>query len=612
MKVLVAVKAVPLLDGMRFQSGINRVVREEEAMIVNPPDEHAVVVAVGLRAGEDDEVVAVTMGPPEIDPVVQGLLDHGVDRLIHLCDPMFAGADTLATARALAAVFRREQADLLVCGRGTIDGGTAQTPAQVAELLGVPYASGVVDVDLSPDAAWVVREVERASEERRLQLPAVVSVEPHAARSAAGATAAGAVPTRARRATLEVLDAEQLGGDGAGYGIRGSRTYVQRVEELPYHRTTQAATCAEAVEVVEDAYRSACAGVTDFLPRSTLRPPSPARHELWTVAERDGGRLHPVSFEAIACAAQVAERLEADIVAVLLCDQPGLQAYELAARGADRVLAVCSPDLAGNDPDATVTALARVLADRQPLAVIAPWSSAGREVLPRVAAQLELGLTGDFVGLDVAARPGDAKVLDLVWLKPAWAGTALARVVARSAPSLGTLRPGAVRRLPVRDATRVPVETVTLDAAGRGRNELLATSPFGAGSGDPVDTALVVLCVGRRVSGATVAKLERLTRGLPWAVAGTAGAVADGLVPAQRELSAIKRSIAPPVFVGIELDGPDDLICVRSAGVIVTVGEEPAGHLYGLVDATVAAAPDAFVEELVAALAGPSEVGSTA
>lgn len=601
MKVLVAVKVVPMLGTVRFQTGINRIVRECEDLVVNPPDKFSLAVAQGLRKGPVNEVVLVTMGPPEIQDVVRGLLDTGVDRIVHLCDPSFAGADTLATARVLAQVCRRENPDLLLCGRGTTDGGTAQTPAQVAELLGIPHASGVVELELAVGVLRVVREVERGRELRELSLPAVVSVEPRIAHPA--------VCTPGRMASLEVWDAGDLGGDEAGYGIRGSRTYVQRVEDLGITRSTQLVASTEAVAIVERAYRSARAGIADFSPRSTARMPT--KNAIWALAECDGDRLHPVSFEAIACAAQVAERFGAEIVSVLLCDDPGSLPYELAARGADRVLAVTAPELAGTETDARVGALCDLIADRSPLAVIAPWSSQGREYLPRVAARLELGLTGDFVGLDVGARSGDAKLLDLVWLKPAWAGTAVARVIARSVPSLGTLRPGAVRRLPVRDPGNAPVEVVPFVGDRQSsRNQLLGMVPLAGGPSDPVDMALVVLCVGSRVDHGTVRRLEELAGGLPWAVAGTVGAVDAGLVPAQRELSTMKRSIAPPVFVGLDLDGPADLACVRSAGVIIVICSDSIDVFGEQVDAAVTEPVEGFVDVLASAMEGWREVGA--
>lgn len=109
----------------------------------------------------------------------------------------------------------------------------------------------------------------------------------------------------------------------------------------------------------------------------------------------------------------------------------------------------------------------------------------------------------------------------------------------------------------------------------------------------------------------TVARVEEVASAMPWAVAGTTGAVGSGLVPSERELSAIRRSIAPPVFVGLDLDGLADLESVRCAGVIVAVGSDAGRRFGGFVDATVDGTPGQFVEELAAATAEWCEVGIT-
>jgi hypothetical protein len=140
----------------------------------------------------------------------------------------------------------------------------------------------------------------------------------------------------------------------------------------------------------------------------------------------------------------VAARLGATVTAVVLAGSAGGAPALLAAAGAGRVLVAEHPLLATYAPETYARALAALVAQRAPFAVLGGWTSRGRDFLPRVAARLAAGMTGDVVGLDVDPHPGDPSTLDLVWLKPAWSGTALARVVARTVPSFGTLRPGAV------------------------------------------------------------------------------------------------------------------------------------------------------------------------
>ena len=603
LKVLVPFKVVPSPDSVQFQPGLNRIVRTGVTNLLNPLDRCALQMAVGIRACSGGEVVAVTMGPPEISSVLDDVAALGVDRIVHLCDPVFAGADTLATARALAQVARVEQADVVVCGRSAMDGGTAQTPAQVAEFLGVPFAGGVVEARVDGRQAEVVEEHDDGDRICRVGLPAVLSVESFTpAGSAAGTGLAGIASAGGSR--VELWDAERLGGDGADYGIRGSRTYVQQVTDIGLTRTCRGVEPAEAVALIDEAAGSFGALSGDRAPVGGSAPDVPV---LWVVAEGHGRDLHPTSLEGVACAAAVSEALGASVVGVVLTDDPGDETRRLAVSGADRVLVGRSAELAGQPPEVMLAALAQMVPALSPTAVIAPWSSRGRNYLPRLAARLGLGLTGDFVGLDTSPHPAGGDRMDLVWLKPAWSGSALARVVARTVPSLGTLRPGAVRPLSPRgripcDVQEILLDEGSLDQAARGAVTSGATTrapgEHADAQGANIETASVVLCIGERVDrGAAEALREQATR-RGWAFGGTPAAVEGGLVAARAEISLVKRSISPPVFIGVGLADVSDLAPARNAGLMVVVDAD--GALAGCCDASVALEPSGFASWLAA------------
>ncbi|MCU4187244.1 hypothetical protein K6U06_22975 [Acidiferrimicrobium sp. IK] len=589
MKILVAVKVVPAPGAVRFDEGLNRIVREGVASMVNPLDLLALDVALAGRSCSDgQEVVALTMGPPGIGVLLDEVAGLGVDRVIHLCDGGLAGADTLATSRALAQAMRIEQADVLLCGRSAMDGGTAQTPAQIAEIAGLAFASGVVAMEFGDRYVTVVEETDDGENRRILPTPAVISVE-------AGCAAGPAAPV-ARSGSIEVWDIERLGGDPAGYGIRGSRTYVQNVTDIRHVRSGRTAGLDEAIEVINARVAVPLGDVPvveAFAPESGARP-------IWMMAESRGDDLHPTSLEGLACARRVAGRLNAQVVAVFLGDSAGTRPDRLIAAGADRVLVGTAAHLEGQPAEVMAAALAPLIEQHQPVAVIAPWSSRGRHYLPRVAARLELGLTGDFVGLDTAPHPAGGGRTDLVWLKPAWCGSAMARVVARTTPALGTLRPGACQPLALDHGRTGTVETVELDESALAA----AASVLGAG-GQPShpsamegDLASVLLCVGAGVDPRLADRLQRQVETRGWGFGGTAAAVAGGLVASRAEVSLVKRSISPSVFIGVDLEGPRDLDPVRGAGLVVTVGADMVPELADHSDLVVAVG----AAELAAAL----------
>ena len=173
------VKEVPAVTvRMGIDPDTGRLQREDEGRL-NPYDAHAVEAAVGLRErGEPpvQEVVAVTMGPPSAARVLQQVLSRGADRAIHLTDPGLAGSDLNGTAYALATVLAREAFDLILLGQQAADGECYAMVAAVAEHLGLPSLSQVVELDAGAAGLACRRQGEYGYDRVELALPAVISV----------------------------------------------------------------------------------------------------------------------------------------------------------------------------------------------------------------------------------------------------------------------------------------------------------------------------------------------------------------------------------------------------------------------------------------------------
>jgi electron transfer flavoprotein beta subunit len=148
--------------------------------IVSPYDEFAVEEALRVKEKRGQaEVVAVSLGPERVKEALRSCLAMGCDRAIHLNDPAWASADTLVTARALAAVAKQEAPDLVLCGRQAIDDDMGAVPAQLAEVLGWPCAYWIMEAAIDADGTTVRagRQVEGALEVFDIPLPAVLSAQ---------------------------------------------------------------------------------------------------------------------------------------------------------------------------------------------------------------------------------------------------------------------------------------------------------------------------------------------------------------------------------------------------------------------------------------------------
>ena len=181
MKILVAIKQVPdTATQMKIGADPKAIDTAGITWIVSPYDEYAVEEALRIKEKRGQgEVVAVSLGPDRVKEALRSCLATGCDRAIHLNDAAWADADTLATARALAAVMKQEAPQLVLCGRQAIDDDMGAVPGQLAELLGWPCAYWIMEEAVDADGKTVraARQVEGGLEIFDLPLPAVLAAQ---------------------------------------------------------------------------------------------------------------------------------------------------------------------------------------------------------------------------------------------------------------------------------------------------------------------------------------------------------------------------------------------------------------------------------------------------
>jgi electron transfer flavoprotein beta subunit len=134
-------------------------IREGIPSVINPLDKHALEAALEIKDTHGAEVILLAMAPASTRPVLREALAMGADRAVLLSHQNFAGSDTLATSRILAAAIRLlKPFDLICCGNFTLDGSTAQVPSQVAELLGIPNIMHVSRMELKTAGQLVITQ----------------------------------------------------------------------------------------------------------------------------------------------------------------------------------------------------------------------------------------------------------------------------------------------------------------------------------------------------------------------------------------------------------------------------------------------------------------------
>jgi len=178
MKIIVAIKQVPARDSQLRIAGAGKWIEETDlAYEINEPDAYALEEALQLKEKHSGEVVALCAAPERAGQTIREALAKGADRAIHIEEDMSA-FDPLAAARVLAAAIQTESPDLVLTGLQSDDLGYGQTGVILAELLGLPHATIVMQVEKLDGGIRVKRELEDGwFQQVEMPLPALLTIQ---------------------------------------------------------------------------------------------------------------------------------------------------------------------------------------------------------------------------------------------------------------------------------------------------------------------------------------------------------------------------------------------------------------------------------------------------
>jgi len=179
MKIAVCIKQVPSRDWQPRVNEAGTWVRDEDAPFeMNEPDAYALEEGLRLKERHGGEVVVCSAGPARVSQVIREALARGADRAIHVEADDLAAADGGAVASVLAAAMSGEAFDLVLTGLQSDDLGLAQVGVVLAERLGVPHATIIMEVTVDGGALRVKRELEGGwFQWVAMPLPAVLTIQ---------------------------------------------------------------------------------------------------------------------------------------------------------------------------------------------------------------------------------------------------------------------------------------------------------------------------------------------------------------------------------------------------------------------------------------------------
>ncbi|MCE5197032.1 MAG: electron transfer flavoprotein subunit beta/FixA family protein [Negativicutes bacterium] len=228
MHIIVCIKQVPGTMKVEVDPKTGVLQREGIAHKLNPYDLFALETALRLKEAIGARLTVISMGPQQAMSVIREAYWMGVDAGVLLSDRRFGGADVLATAYTLAqGIQTLAAADLVLCGKQTTDGDTAQVGPELAHWLGMPNLCNVVEIKAGEQDAEVKIDLNQIIQTVRIKYPCLLSVEKdiYVPRLPSYRLKKATAPRTVKVLTLDDLEDR----DARHYGLTGSATQVERI-----------------------------------------------------------------------------------------------------------------------------------------------------------------------------------------------------------------------------------------------------------------------------------------------------------------------------------------------------------------------------------------------
>ena len=229
MKIIVCIKQVPASSQVEIDPDTGVLIRDGNNTKLNPYDLYALETALRFKEEKNASVTAITMGPPSAAKALEEALWMGCDDGVLITDRKFAGADVVATAYTLSGgIIKQGYFDLIICGKQTTDGDTAQVGPEIAEYLKIPHIAYVDKVIEIKDKSVIVSvSMDKTTETWEIDFPCLITVEK--------GIFTPRLPSYKRSLLFKDYKIQQItfkdmdDQEEANYGLKGSPTQVERM-----------------------------------------------------------------------------------------------------------------------------------------------------------------------------------------------------------------------------------------------------------------------------------------------------------------------------------------------------------------------------------------------
>lgn len=620
MTIIVLVKQVPETDSLVMDEATGTVVRKEDSSIINPLDLYAIEAALRLKdANPQIKIIAISMGPGHAAAALAEAVSMGCDDAILVSGKEFAGSDTWATAKALAAGIKHAGIpDLILCGERATDGDTGQVGPEVAAFLGLPVMTYTSSLSMETGYLQVERILETDIERIRMPMPCLISVTK--------AIGEPRLPTlsgkkRAFRSSIPVFGIKELMLSPETIGSKGSPTKVVKISSPKISRHAVILDAADP-EGKKRAIEALIAALEDrgLLPETlaltasvldstqcqdnsraetlkTTDDSSGKKRSVWILAEARHDRVLPISFELIQWARSLGPE-ENILTTAILCG-PARDPEILFSYGADRIIHCSDSQLAPHEISLTAHYLDSLLTSENPDVFLAGATTYGRSVMPYLAAISSFGLTADCTSLSLDVASGE-----LLQTRPAAGGNIMATIrTVGKRPQMATVRPHSQKPHLRQSATSCVFEKRDLDSTIPANSiELLDEQALKRD--EALDSKVRVVAFGRGLKKKDNIRIIRdLAQVLDAGIGASREAVDRGWADYPRQVGLSGHTVSPDLYIACGISGAiQHQAGMQTSGFIVAVNADPDAPIFSVSDIAIRADIFDFLPSLTEAL----------
>ena len=319
--------------------------------------------------------------------------------------------------------------------------------------------------------------------------------------------------------------------------------------------------------------------------------------DVWVWCETSEGHMKGVALELVTEGRVLADKLGENLVAVLIGHEVESHAETLIHHGADKVLLVDEKVFEHYTTDAYTIALNTLIAPRKPAVVLYGATSNGRDLAPRVAARLALGLTADCTGLDI----DDER--QLVQTRPAFGGNIMAEILSPyTRPQMATVRPNVFKPGEPDTSRKGEIEKIEMTISPvQIRTRVMETVNEIVEGMLSVEEADTIVSSGRGIKDPSNLALSKQLADLLGAAIGGSRPIVDlGWLPPSQQVGQSGRTVCPALYIALGISGAiQHLAGCSSADTIVAINKDPDAPIFEIADFGIVGDLFAVVPEII-------------